>query len=244
MKKINIGNVRVIIQISFTIFSLFLFSLTNVLAKNSVIILYGCSSAGKTSISKELGKTLEGKWKVLGIDMFSNKEGTANSLLWQQVNKDLNAGYNVVLDTVFPNFLIDRSKSHEVFIVLTYCSPDILVEHVRKRNQSGKKHDHRALKKVLAQYCNKYRGSASKDYSIDTIRKSDVENIPDSRARKRIKDEFFRDSRYITYIASKLYEYDGFINTGKSSISDCAKKIRENFVEFQKKIKFESCCEA
>lgn len=237
MKKISVSHARVVIRASITIISLFLFSFSYVLAEGSVIILYGCSSAGKTSISAELGKTLEGKWKVLGIDMFSNKEGTANSLLWKQANKDLKAGYDVVVDTVFPNFLIDRSKGYEIFVVLTYCSPEILVEHVKKRNSNGKDHDHRTLKKVLTQYCNKYRCAPSKDFSIDVMHKSDIENIADWRARKRIREEFFKDNRHIIFIASKLYEYDIFINTGKNSISTCAKKIREGFAAFMEKDK-------
>lgn len=233
MKKAILRKLPIIFRASMLISYFLLLVFSHVSAKSSVIVLYGCSSAGKTSISKELGKTLEGKWKVLGIDMFSNREGTANSLLWKQANTYLKDGYNVVVDTVFPNFLVDSSKNYELFTVLTYCSPDILVEHVKKRNSNGKDHDHRTLKKVLTQYCNKYRSGASKDVAIDVIHKSDVENIPDWRARRKIKDEFFRDDRHVVYIASKLYEYDSFINTGKDSISGCAKKIKEAFAKFQ-----------
>lgn len=234
MKKAILRKLPVILRASMLISYFLLLVISHISANGSIIILYGCSSAGKTSISKELGKTLEGKWKVLGIDMFSNKEGTANSSLWRQANKDLRAGYNLVVDTVFPNFLIDHSKNYEVFTVLTYCSPDVLVEHVKKRNSSGKDHDHRTLKKVLTQYCNKYRSGASKELAIDVIRRSDIESIPDWRARRKIKDEFFKDNRHVVYIASKLYEYNSFINTGKNSISGCAKKIREAYAKFQK----------
>lgn len=235
MKKINSRSFRIGLRAATAIFSCFLLQASGAFAQGSVIVLYGCSSAGKTSISQELGKILPGKWKVLGIDMFSNKDNTANALFWKQANKELSAGYNVVLDTVFPSFLLDRSKGYELFTVLTYCSPKALVEHVSRRNMNGKDHDHRTLKKVLQQYCNKYRGAISKDYSVDVIERSEVKNIGDWRARKKIKEEFFKDDRHVAYIVSKFYEYDAFVNSGKMSISACAKKIREDFETFQKK---------
>lgn len=206
-----------------------------IFCQGTIVILYGCSSAGKTSISAELGKTLSGKWKVLGIDMFSNKEGTANSLLWKQAAKDLKAGYDLVIDTVFPEFLYDHLKDYRVFVVVTYCSPNILVEHVKKRNMSDRDKDHRTLKKVLGQYCNKYRHAQNKQDSIDVLHESDIKNIDDWRARRKIREEFFNNNRHVVYIASKLYQYDFVVNTGKASIPACAKKIKEAFLAFMEK---------
>jgi len=220
------------------IFLLALFFSSNIFAQCSIIILYGCSSAGKTSISAELGKTLPGKWKVLGIDMFSNQDGTANSQLWMKANRYIKEGFNVIVDTVSSNFLIDKSSDVQQFVVLTYCSPMVTVEHVKKRNSKGKDHDHRTLKKVLRQYCSKYRSVEKKqDFTIDVLHKSDLENISERRALRTMKDEFFRDNRHVVYIASKLYDYDFFVNTGTLSISNCAKKIKDAFAEFQEKEK-------
>ena len=207
--------------------------------KQEIIILYGTSSAGKTSISTVLGNMLPGKWKVLGIDMFPKAASgggpsMANSLMWKKVNEEIANGYNVVVDTVVSNFLFDKSKA-DSFVVVTYCSPAVLVEHVTKRNASGKDREHRTLKKVLKQFYNKYNTQEHKKDSIDVLYKSDLENIKGSWALRNLKKEFFGSDRSVVYVASRLYSYDYFINTGTMSIVNCAKKIKDEFIKFQGK---------
>ena len=207
--------------------------------KPEVIILYGCSSAGKTSISAALGKILPGKWKVLGIDMFPKAASgggpsMANSLMWKKVNEEIANGYNVVVDTVISDFLFDKSKV-DAFVVVTYCSPAVLVEHVTKRNQGDNERNHRSLKKVLKQFYNKYRTIENKKDCIDVLHKSDLENTAHSWALRKLKREFFGSDRSVVYVASRLYSYDCFINTGSMPIVGCAQKIKNEFIKFREK---------
>ena len=216
-----------------SIFLLFLFRVSCAFAKSSVIILYGCSSAGKTSISKELGRVLPGKWKVLGIDMFafSRSSGVAptNAALWRKVSKYIDQGYNVAVDTISPNFIFDRSKAQE-FVVVTYCAPGALLDHVAKRNQSENSREHRSIKNVLTMYCHKYRTTLDKKESVDVLHKSDFEYLGFSkRALRRVKKEFFNGDRTKVYVASRLNQYNCRVDTSKMSVSACVKKIQQDF---------------
>ncbi len=216
-------------------FLLFLLHVSCAYSKSSIIILYGCSSAGKTSISKELGKALPGKWKVLGIDMFaySRSSGVAptNAALWRQVNTYIDEGYNVVVDTISPNFIYNRSKAQE-FVVITYCSPSVLLDHIAKRNQSENSREHRSIKNVLTMYCHKYKITLNKEESVDVLHKSDLEHQGFSkRGLRRVKKEFFSgDHRTKVYVASRLSQYNCRVDTSKMSVSACVKKIQQEFV--------------
>ncbi len=207
--------------------------------KPDLVILYGTSSSGKTTTSTVLGKMLPGKWKVLGIDMFPKAASgggpsMANSLMWKKVNEEIANGYSVVVDTVIPDFLYDRSKV-DAFIVMIYCSPAVLVEHVTKRNQGDDERNYRSLKKVLKQFRNKYRTIENKKDCIDVLHKSDLEKTAHSWALRKLKKEFFDGDRTVVYVAAKLYGYDCCINTGKMSITACAQKIKDEFAVFQEK---------
>lgn len=219
--------------------SIFLFLslyVCSLFSQGSVIVLYGGSSAGKTSTSLALRKIMPGKWKFLSIDMFSNKDGSANSQLWHQVSKDIKDGYDLIVDTIFDKFLLQSSSGAKLFVVLMYCSPIVIVDHVEKRNKTGDDREHRTLSKVLSMFCHKFRPVATKDNSIDVLRMSDVEkHISNRRALKKIKEEFFRTNQPLVYIASRLpkSKYDCFINTGTMSISECAQQIKKEFQDAQ-----------
>ncbi len=215
-------------MLCFAAMSAFSFSL---FSENTVIILYGCSSAGKTSISCELGKQLPGKWKVLGIDMFpAETPHGANIQLWQHTNKYLDQGYDVVVDTVISEYLFDKNK-RKSFVVLTYCSPMALVEHVLKRNKSDIPHNHRKMKKVLRQFCRKYKATTKED-SIDVLRKSDLENATLGWwALRQIKKEYFTNNQHMVYLAARLASYDCLINTGKMSIQESVATIKRDFLK-------------
>ena len=204
----------------------------HIFSEGSVIILYGGSSAGKTSTAQALGKILPGKWRVLGIDMFSNKNGSANEQLWDKIGKDVAAGYNVVADTVSSKFLTRNCKGAKLFIVVMYCSPFAMLDHVQKRNQSENKREHRTIDKVLRQYCSKHM-LVQKDSKkhIDILHESDLKEHPYHRKLKQVKSRFFEDGNSIAYIATSLMSYNFVINTGNNTISECALKIKKAFCD-------------
>ncbi len=198
--------------------------------QNSIIILYGCSSAGKTSIGAELLRILPGSWKYIPSNKFSMTGG--NILFWKEINKQITNGYDVIVDTHNSQFFIDNSENMHVVTCLIYCSPEALIEHVQSRNTTTENpKNHRALKGVFQEYIHKFQSVKKNQPHIDTIKKNNLKNnygFFTRMALKTIISKFFTESdQSIVYIASKFQNYDFFINTGKTSIVQSAQKIKD-----------------
>lgn len=204
--------------------------------KNSIIILYGCSSAGKTSISTELLQILPGNWKYIPANQFKMANG--NQVLWKHINTTVENGYNVIVDTHSSVFLPDPAQEANVLIALIYCSPSKLIEHVTKRNLNENPQTHRTLKAVFHEYCNKYKSVNKNQHHIDSLNKDELKNnhsLFASFALKQVVQKFFRQTtENISYIAPMLSKYDCFINTGKSSIAASAQKIQQELLAISK----------
>jgi|GEM_PF-1676643 len=201
-------------------------------SKNSMIILYGCSSAGKTSIATELLRTLPGEWKYIPGNRFPVVD--RNRLLWKYINETMSSGHNVIIDTHDLQFLIDNPENIHVVIALVYCSPEKLIEHVGKRNTTDNAKNHRKLKFVFAEYCAKYKSVKKDQGYIDILHKDRLKNNYGffvAFALKTIRNKFFvTNEQTVAYIAPMLQNYDCFINTGKTSIIDSAAKIKQELM--------------
>lgn len=202
----------------------------SIISKNSIIILYGCSSVGKTSISNELNKILPGNWKYIPANKFQKfGNHSRNYLLWQEINRTLATGYNVMVDTHNSNFLIDKTKDVDVLIVMLHCSPEKLIEHLEKRNKNKDRQAHRKIKTVFNEFCNKYKSVKKEDAYVDELQKDDLKNNYSfliTLALNKIIKAYFNKDQQVAYIAPLLNRYDCFVDTGKLSIPTCAQKIK------------------
>lgn len=205
-----------------------------IFSKNAIIILYGCSSVGKTSISNELQKTLSGNWKYIPSNKFQkSSDHSQNYYLWQEVNRSVANGYNVMVDTHHISFLNDTTKDTDIFVVMLHCSPEKLIEHIDKRNTNQDQQTHRNLKTVLNEFCRKYKSVKKQDDHVDQLKKDVLKNnygFFTTLALKKIIKNYFSKDQQIAYIAPHLNTYDCFVDTGKLSISACAKKIKDMFL--------------
>jgi len=201
-------------------------------SKNSIIILYGCSSAGKTSIASELLRILPGKWKYIAANQFARIGG--NPVLWNKVNQTIAGGYNVIVDTHNLQFFINDISNRHVIVSLVYCSPEKLIEHVAARNTESNSNNHRTLKTVFTEYCKKFKSVKKSDAHIDILNKDALKNnygFIVSLALKRIMNQFFSTKdQSVVYIAPLLQKYDCLINTGKTSIAHSAQKIKRELM--------------
>lgn len=199
---------------------------------NAIIILYGCSSTGKTSISSQLRKTLPGNWKYIASNQF--RPPHRNTRLWSHINATISQGYNVIVDTHNSQFLIDLSKNANVFSVLLHCPPHKLIDHINQRNTNENQSDHRRLRIVLQEYCNKFKSvKKNQPHIIDTLKKKDLSGhgLLTSLTLKRYINKFFETKKQdISYVAPMFTTYDCLVDTGKNSISDCALKIKKEFL--------------
>lgn len=202
--------------------------------KNGIIILYGCSSVGKTSISNELNKILPGNWKYIPANKFQKSGNhSRNYLLWQEINRTVANGYSVMVDTHNSDFLIDPKKDVDVLVVMLHCSPEKLIEHIEKRNTNQDRQTHRQLKPVFSEFCKKYKSVKKQEGHIDELRKDVLLNnygFFTTIALKKIVDTYFEKDQQIAYIAPLIDSYDCFVDTGQLSIVASAQKIKKAFI--------------
>lgn len=203
-------------------------------AKNAIIVLYGCSSVGKTSISNELNKMLPGNWKYIPSNKFKKTNNfSQNYLLWQEINRSIANGYNVMVDTHHSDFLVDPTKDVDLLVVMLHCSPEKLIEHIEKRNKNEDRQTHRSLKPVFSEFCKKYKSVKKQEAHVDELQKDSLQNnygFFTTIALKRIIDTYFEKNQQVAYIAPHLASYDCFVDTGRLSIRACAQKIKHAFM--------------
>ena len=206
-----------------------------VFAQPGIIILYGCSSSGKTSVATALQKILPGSWAYIASNRFKgNASASQNKQLWQAVNQKIAHGFNVIVDTHASEFLITPAQKSTTLTVLLYCSPEKLLDHVLKRNLQEDKQTHRALRSVYKEFCKKYQAVQRDQPHIDTLHKKNLKNHSFTvyfALRKIISTYFDTADQKNAYLAPRFKAYDCLIDTGKESIDACAKQITELFLK-------------
>ena len=214
------------------IFILILLQSCLIFSKNSIIVLYGCSSSGKTSISSELIKILSGEWKYIASNKFSSSGNVdGNYLLWKYINSQISSGYNIIVDTHNQNFLIDDKENVDLLAVFLHCPVNKLIEHINKRNLSADENSHRKIKIVFEEFCNKYKVEKDHKKSVCLLNKSDLKNqysFTTYFALKKVIKNFFKDTGdSVVFLNPCFKNYDCIIDTGKLSIECCDKKIKK-----------------
>lgn len=214
---------------------LLLLQICSTFSNSSIIVLYGCSSVGKTSIATELIKTLPGQWKYIPSNRFKSSSSSAtNSMLWSHIKTTIANGYNVIVDTHNAQMLMDHHSNINLLVVFLHCSPHKLIEHLNKRNNDDNPQTHRKLSTVLKEFCDKYK-AVKKDnpHQVETLHKQELKDysfITSLALKKVINSYFTQKNQETAYIAPLCNNYDILVDTGKLSITGCAHKIKNEFM--------------
>jgi len=115
----------------------------NSLATGEVIIITGASCSGKSTLSKKILKTTEGKWQLVELDKIednfkiSGKYFTEIDLLQEvitQTNCFLKQDLNVIIDTNIYHEIFRTISTENKTVILLYCPLNILLERNAKRD--------------------------------------------------------------------------------------------------------------
>ena len=197
----------------------------------TIIALYGCSSAGKTTLSTALLKTLSDHWVYIPSNQYrSSGNLSRNELLWRDINLKIAQGFNVIVDTHSLHFLVDRKHNPRIFVTLVYCTPAKLLDHIYNRNQSDNKNNHRTLTHVFKEYVDKFQPVSKNQEHIDIIHRKDLEDQSffTMLALKKIVHKYFTDkNQKKAYIAPYLTRYDYLLDAGKVSAQQGALTIKK-----------------
>lgn len=192
---------------------------------------------GRNFFSSVSGLSEKTKYKYQKKFLADLKDGLGvepTSAMYEKAKKAALAGHDVVVES--PLFLFDGVtcfKSLEVFkdmdvmYVLAYCPWNNLIEHLRKRNRSENKKDHRELDWVIGNYVQYVQPSlrVQTDHHLEKIRGDHIQQQVAKYSQQKYKKKHMCLSneiknavlaafptRYEYYIYPR-FEYNLIVNT-------------------------------
>lgn len=195
--------------------------------KPLIIFLHGTSSAGKSSIARELAGMIEEDYEVLCPDIYQGQDPFVLAVR----NSYFKHKY-VIVDAIMFNSMKTATliADLDICFVLVHCPIKDLVGHIHMRNQSGVTQEKRTLYVVLGQLFYTYQLEKNKKNSLDVLTWNDFVKICDdikdknesNMAKSLFKDKFLVNGM-IQY--KPVYTYDLMVNTGMLSSKKCAQQI-------------------
>lgn len=156
----------------------------SIIKPGTIILLNGTSSAGKSSIVKELQNIYEHSFSVASIDGFIRERSIDWSNdkidwddLWIQfythIKSISDSGKIILIDTVCYEKEYEKYNAilgSQLIKILVYCPLDIIINHVEKRNNLGDTDEHRSLYQACKQFLSLYSAqNLSENFIIDQI---------------------------------------------------------------------------
>lgn len=255
-----------------------------------VVLLNGTGSAGKSSIGRELARTLDNavflSEELLVFNAYSHllrqrhmqpphelkdiddlmeyrrtlpaEQEAALRRDFRQSGDDLirrdmrrliqlygGEGKDIVIDNSMwtPEQLDEwreATQDYPTMNVVVYCSLNVLLEHIQKRNLSPLEYEHRDVAMPLEMFFSIYR--PVEDHEIDQLERESVkQTLARALAYKRERDpnwekddsELIQDylqrlelDRNETVKIAPFFDYDVVVNTGTQSPAECAAVIK------------------
>ncbi|MBV8661136.1 MAG: hypothetical protein JO129_03255 [Candidatus Dependentiae bacterium] len=227
-------------------------------AKSGVVILLnGTSSAGKSTLVKELQKIYNYTLYVASIDDFMmTREGynpkTRYPNFYNHIKEMALSGKNIVVDTVQYQREYERYdeilEPCNVIKILVYCPLSALIVHVQKRNQLNDPRERRTIHAAFEQFLSLYKTKSSKkDIVIDQITTSKIKDAlakaevmaktlswrkcrKQYKTNRHITKEFNLTTSSCEIALTPRQKWDFVINTGIDLPENVALKVY-NFVE-------------
>lgn len=156
-----------------------------------VIVFDGASSAGKSSVIRQLMPMLDSSYQYIAVDdfvtqvfieqqklklpekEFLDRVNQQSDLMYKKIKTLVAVGKNVILDTVLSGLegeksvreQLEKLKGLPVTMVLVHCPLPVLVERIKQRNEKAarenKPQDERSIGTALNQFGHIYRPKAS-----------------------------------------------------------------------------------
>ena len=182
----------------------------------TIIILSGTSSAGKSSVIKELQKIYPDEFQVLTIDDFMRSHQDIEALcnasddeedeiferiltdFYNHIKQMSQHGNKIVIDTVQclkSEWMRcqDVLGSQNVIQILDYCTLPVIISHVKKRNKSGEPLEKRSIRQAFDQFYDLYKlQESSSDLVVDQMHSSRMKHALQQvdKERKQLDVEY------------------------------------------------------
>ena len=164
-------------------FSLSLFAAEASEQPGMIVLLNGTSSAGKSSIVKELQEISGNEFFVISLDSFmdAHEEDYSDELFYKYIHDARLTHNKILVDTVEYEWAVEKNDAilgENLVKVLVYCPLDDIAKRVEKRNQSQDENEHRSVRQAFEQFLGLYKKqSKSDELVIDKIHTSSIKNL-------------------------------------------------------------------
>lgn len=192
--------------------------------KADIIFLNGTSSAGKTSIARELTDLLKNS-VAIHLDTYQGE-------LLQGI-QDLAMKYqHVVVDTIFfeKSKLLKAVTGYKSCFVLVYCPLDHVLQHVKQRNLTGCLEDKRFFYVALSQFIYLYKKESCSSIPLDKMKLTNFIGVAQHIEKRKDYVVGLYKAKFLVRqelcFAPKM-EYDLVVNSGSLNSLACAQQIIE-----------------
>lgn len=129
--------------ISLLLVIFFVSHITALSSNNKIITIMGASCSGKSTLSENLFQTLEYSWKLVELDVIEEELKKENDTITEneiinaminQINKHLENGYNVLIDTNMYDVALTEIVRKSKLFVWIYSPLHVLLERDNQRN--------------------------------------------------------------------------------------------------------------
>ena len=227
------------------------------LPAQTIILLNGTSSAGKTTLIKELG-TIFNNALVASIDeytathQFNSFFNSRYKNFYAMIHQKATLGYPMLVDTVLYQDLYDhydailQKNGVRLLKILVYCPLTTLIEHVQTRNSSGKSLEHRTFNQAFKAFLGLYTMQKTKHQIIDNLHSSAMQSAVQTstkivktwskknqkrlrKTNKKIMQKFVKNRQHAIALRP-THHWDLVVNTSLDTPENIAAQIAE-FIE-------------
>jgi chloramphenicol 3-O-phosphotransferase len=215
-----------------------------------VILLYGTSCAGKSTLAHTLQQELKHSWEILDWDDYAEEFGDdlASELLTNDLMQLLINDKHIIIDAQTCLELENTLLNYDVKTVLVYAPLKTLISRDDARNALSKRPERRrryARAYIYETFFQLYGIDSTHDF-VDKIDPTDVQPDLIQYPLKEKTYDFFQkivQSSVVVPIYAKR-KYDLIINTERSNLNSSVREIQSKWFDFDESVEIEDpqCC--
>jgi shikimate kinase len=205
---------------------------------SEVILLYGTSCSGKSTLANKLQQSLKQSWSILDWDNYAEEFGDdlASELLINDLMQYLINNKRIIIDTQPCLELENTLINYNVKTILVYAPLKTLISRDDARNTLLKRPEKRrqyARAYIYETFFQLY-GRDSTNVVVDEINPSDIQpdliHYPLNEAIYNFFQQIVQSSSVVPIYTTR--EYDLIINTQLSDVNSAVRQIQSNWFVF------------
>ncbi len=207
--------------------------------ENRVIVVYGASCSGKSTLSEAIAKEFGALWCVIDrdnvIDRHQNAENPNQHLL-EEIDDALKMGLSVVVDTQDPSDLMQSLMPNEPFMVFVYAKiPELIIRdrHRSERKNRTKERAYQARSWVYNTFANLLTIEPGKTPLVDTIEPHELTNDVFIHDLKEYSQRLFHTLAKTSRAVYAKHPCDVIIRSDRHTLTESIQQIKDYYASWK-----------